>query len=178
MRRFPVLFAWFTAALASACASPTTLPPTFQGYDSTVTFVQVKDTPDSYRGKLVMFGGEVLAARRLKEGTRIEILQLPLDGSQIPVSDLTTSQGRFLAIQRDFLDPATIPPGTRVTVTGEVLAPTAGRLDEMDYTFPTLEVRSFKVWPKQDSALPRSYSYPYTGTSWGWPYQWGPYRYW
>jgi outer membrane lipoprotein len=67
-----------------------------------------------------MFGGEVFSARRLKEGTRNEILQLPLDRSGSPFYDLVQSHGRFVALHRDFLDPVTLPPGSRVTVTGEV----------------------------------------------------------
>ena len=48
---------------------------------SQINFLQMKAAPDSYRGQSVVFGGEVLGARRLKEGTRIEILQLPQDRS-------------------------------------------------------------------------------------------------
>ena len=53
-----------------------------------ITFLQVKATPDSYKGQTVTWGGEVLSARRLKEGTRIEILQLPLASSLRPTMEL------------------------------------------------------------------------------------------
>jgi len=86
-------------------------------------FLQVKAAPDSLKGQVVVFGGNVLTGRRLKDGTRIEILQLPLDRTTRPVYDLTQSQGRFIAFQPEFLDPATLPPGTRVTVTGESPVP-------------------------------------------------------
>src|SRR5689334_11631740 len=59
---------------------------------SPIPFLQVKAAPDSYRGQSVVFGGEVLSARRLKEGTRIEILQLPLDRSGHLGTDRTQSQ--------------------------------------------------------------------------------------
>ena len=45
-------------------------------------FLQVKAAPDSLKGQAVVFGGNVLTARLLKDGTRIEILQLPLDRSR------------------------------------------------------------------------------------------------
>src|SRR3970282_928428 len=77
----------------------------------TLTFLQVKAAPDSFKGQSVVFGGKVLTGRRQKDGTRIEILQLPLDRSMRPGYDLTQSQGRFVALQREFLDPATLPPG-------------------------------------------------------------------
>lgn len=70
---------------------------------------KAKATPESFRGQSVDFGGEVLEARTLKDGTRIEIFHLPLDRSSRPGTNLTQSQGRFMAIHRDFLDPATLP---------------------------------------------------------------------
>ena len=60
--------------------------------------LQVKAAPDSFKGQSAVFGGKVLTARRQKDGTRIEILQLPLDQSTRPGYDLTQSQGRFIAI--------------------------------------------------------------------------------
>ena len=152
----------------TACASP-------QGEDSSTAiptaFLQVKAAPDSYRGQSVVFGGEVLAARRLKDGTRIEILQLPLDRSGRPVPDRTQSQGRFIAMHREFLDPATVPPGTRVVVTGEVTGSITLPLDETEYTYPVLEARHIDVLPAPEAAARSSRPYPYMGPG---PY-WGPY---
>src|SRR5574339_720812 len=85
-----------------------------------ITYMQVKAAPKTFNGQSVTFGGKVLSARRLKEGTRIEILQLPLTPSSQPTMDLSKSEGRFLALQKEFLDPATVPPGTLITVTGEM----------------------------------------------------------
>jgi len=125
--------------------------------DRNVSFLQVKAPTESYKGRLVVFGGEVLSAKRANENTRIEILQIPLDSSLEPVADRTTSQGRFLAVQKEFLDPATVPVGTRVTVIGEVMGTTTLPLDEIQYTYPTLAVRHLKVWEKKPV---RDYSYP------------------
>ena len=150
------------------------------GDSSPIPFTQIKSSPDSFRGQTVVLGGEVLAAKRLKDATRIEVLQLPLSGST-PVTDLTQSQGRFLALQREFLDPATIPRGTLITVTGEVTGSQTMPLDETDYTYPVIEVRELKVWPQMAEAplypyRPYPYYYPYWGPMWG-PY-WRPYPYW
>jgi outer membrane lipoprotein len=140
---------------------------------SAIQFLQVKAAPDSYRGQSVVFGGEVLGAKRLKEGTRIEILQLPLDRSGHFGTDRTQSQGRFIAMQRDFLDPATLPPGTRVLVTGEVTGSMTLPLDETEYTYPVVEARHLEVVPPPEMAYRgrRPYYYPYMGPG---PY-WGPY---
>ncbi|HKW87064.1 MAG TPA: Slp family lipoprotein [Nitrospiraceae bacterium] len=165
-----------TVALLTSCTSTNTIPDSLQAQiDHTLTFTQLKESPSSYRGRLVLFGGEVLTAKRLKEGTRIEVLQLPLDGYQAPQLDRTLSQGRFLAFQKDFLDPATVPPGTQVTIVGEVTGATTMALDETDYTYPTVEIKSLKIWqqPLGSSVWPRPYVAPYY---WG-PY-WGRYPYW
>ena len=162
-----------------ACASSHEVGDASSG--NPVTFDQVKAAPDSYRGQSVVFGGEVLNARRLKDGTRIEILQLPLDRSGQPGSDRTQSQGRFIAMHKEFLDPATLPPGTRVTVTGEVTGTITLPLDETEYTYPVLEARRIEVMPPPETASRRSYPYMGPGGYWGpygspygrpWPYRW------
>lgn len=148
---------------------------------SQVSFSQVKAAPDSFKGQSVVFGGKVLSARRLKEGTRIEILQLPLDRSGYPGTDLMQSQGRFVAMHKDFLDPATLPYGTRVTVTGEMTGSVTLPLDETEYIYPVVEARHIQVWAAVDNAAPRMQPYmgpsfyggPYWGPYWRpWPYRW------
>ncbi len=58
-----------------------------------------------------MLGGQVLEAKRLKNSTHITILQLPLINEQEPTTELTQSQGRFIAEQQDFLDPGNCSSG-------------------------------------------------------------------
>lgn len=43
------------------------------GDGQALTFLQVKATPNSFTGQLVVFGGTVLAVRRQKDSTRIKI---------------------------------------------------------------------------------------------------------
>ena len=138
-----------------------------------ISFTQVTATPDSYRGQTVTWGGEVLSARRLKEGTRIEILQLPLTSSLQPTMELSKSQGRFVALQREFLDPATLPTGTFVTITGELAGSVKLPLDETEYTYPIIELKNMKVWPRMEDQPARIRPYIGPGSYWG-PY-WSPY---
>jgi len=146
----------------------------------TLTFLQVKAAPDSFKGQSVIFGGKVLTARRQKDGTRIEILQLPLDRSMRPGYDLIQSQGRFVALQRDFLDPATLPPGTRVTVTGEISGSITLPLDETDYTYPVIDIKRVQVWAGSEDVAPRIRPYMGPGPYWGpyWSPYWRPWPYW
>jgi outer membrane lipoprotein len=144
----------------SACA-PQVIPKELEGQvDRDVSFLQVKQAPLSYMNRTIVLGGEVLSAKRGNDGTHIEVLQLPLDGSYEPVVDRSKSLGRFLGIQKEFLDPATLPKGTVVTIVGEVTGVTTLPIDQTEYQYPTLTVKHLKVW---DPRRP----YPGSGVSIG-----------
>jgi outer membrane lipoprotein len=168
-----------------------TLPPAMaENIEHSLTFPQIKESPDSFKGKLVLLGGQVLEAKRLKDSTRLIILQLPLINDQEPTTELTQSKGRFIAEQQEFLDPATVPPGTRITLVGELSGSIPQSLDETVYTYPTLIIKHFKVWPDYPSdynrygsyyRYPYLYPYPFAYPYWGrysrfYPYY--PYWYW
>ena len=164
------------AAVFSACAATSDPIDQAQTGPPTPPFDQVKSAPDSFKGQTLVLGGQVLGARRLKDGTRIEVLQLPLNDAQQPTLDLMKSQGRFIAIQREFLDPATLPHGTFITITGEVTGSMTMPLDETDYSYPVIDVKTLHTWiPSQDSNQwrGRPYPYPYYGP-FGHPF-WRPY---
>jgi outer membrane lipoprotein len=130
----------------SGCA-PQIIPKELEGQvDRNVSFLQLKESPATYNGRLVVLGGEVLSAKRGTDNTRIEVLQIPLNASHEPVQDRTSSQGRFLALQEQFLDPATVPVGSLVTVVGEVTGTTTMPIDEVQYVYPTLRIRHVQVW--------------------------------
>ena len=136
--------------LLPACASEHVIPKDLeQQVDHSVTFAELKESPSTYNGRLVMLGGEVLTAKRLKEGTQLEILQLPLDPAQRPDNERAESQGRFLALKEGFLDPATLVDGTPVTIVGEVTGARTGPLDETEYNYPTIQIKYLKVWERQ-----------------------------
>ena len=87
-----------------------------QRIDSTVPFADLEAAPSSYVGRTVMVSGIVLTAKRAKDRTEIEVLQLPAEQGGLPSDDRSRSEGRFLAVENKFLDPATIVSGTPVTV--------------------------------------------------------------
>lgn len=169
------------ALICSGCASTGeyAAPPS-----SLLPFPEVGRSPETFKGQMVTFGGKVLGSKRLAEETRLEILQLPLDSSLKPTHDLRKSQGRFLAIKKEFLDPATIPPGTFVTITGEVSGALTLPLDETEYRYPTVAIATLQVWPADEEQQTRLRPYPYyivPGPYWGpyWhPYWWYPWPYW
>ena len=140
----------FLGVVIFVCScSPQVIPKELEGQvDRKVSFLQLKESPATYTGRMVVLGGEVLSAKRGPDSTRIEILQIPLDSSLEPVQDRTVSQGRFLAIQKEFLDPATVPVGTPVTIIGDMTGTTTLPIDDVQYTYPTLAIRHVKVWER------------------------------
>ncbi len=173
--RLSSLWRWVPGLLALAllagCVKPykdTLTPDVANQLNHSLTFAQIKNAPDDHKGKMVILGGQILSAKRLQDSTELIILQLPLVREREPSTDLTNSQGRFIAYQKQFLDPATVPEGTRVTLAGELSGSVTQSLDETEYTYPTLIIQELKIWPAQSTTYPR-YTYPY-------PY-WGPYPY-
>ncbi len=155
------------ALLLTGCVSSQLVSPEMESRIARdLSFESLKVAPEKFNGRMVVVGGKVLGAKRLKEGTRIEVLQLPLDGWDIPRLNLVASKGRFLALQTDFLDPATIPAGTLISMIAEVVGVNTMPLDEVDYQYPLLKVSMLKIWGESDSLR---YGY--------WPPIWAPYPY-
>lgn len=163
------LHAWLVAAGCTKSPSSLEITQTEQ-IDRSVAFPQLIEAPENYRGRVVMFGGEVLAAKRLKTGTRVEVLQLPLEDNQEPATDRMATQGRFFAMETKPMDPAALPPGARVTVVGEVTGSATLPLDEIDYVYPILTIKQLHVW-----SPPTETRYLYRPVYPGYYYFWGPY---
>lgn len=168
-RAITLLVLWVVGAAVAGCTGATVIPSNLEErVDRSLSFDQLKEAPASYQGRFVVLGGSVLSARRLKDATRIEVLQLPLDSSLEPTGRPPDSRGRFLAFQKAFLDPAALPPGTRVTVVGEVTGAVTLALDEIEYVYPALDVQAITIWPTQVPAYWYR-PFPYFGAYWG-PY--------
>jgi outer membrane lipoprotein len=144
--------------LMSGCASNRVVPDELEPLvDRAVTFREVIAAPESYQGRILVVGGEVLKVKRLKDGTQIEFLQLPLDKDERPILNRQRSDGRFFAIQKEFFDPATIAEGTMVTIVGEVSEAKTDHLDDVEYRFPVLIVKHLHTWRDQSDGYTRTY---------------------
>jgi hypothetical protein len=127
--------------LVVGCAQPykaTLSPDLANQINDSLSFSQIKELPDEHKGKLVILGGQILSAKRLQHSTELIILQLPLIQHQEPTTELTRSEGRYIAYQQEFLDPATVPPGTRITLVGELSGSVTQNLD-LSLCLPVLE---------------------------------------
>lgn len=137
-----------------------------------VAFNEIETSPSSYKGQLVVLGGEILSTTRLADKTQIEVLQLPLTDEYIPITDdRSRSEGRFYAYDggKDILDPAVLPKGTPITLIGEVTGSAMGKIDEAEHQYPTVRIKDLTKWDKTE-ARPWGYPYPY-------PYYGGHYWY-
>jgi outer membrane lipoprotein len=149
--------------------------------DTTVAFVDVRTAPANYVGRVIMAGGVVISAKRTKDQTEIEILQLPTEGGAPSTTDRLRSEGRFLAVREEFFDPASVPPGTPVTVIGVVKGSTTRPLDDSEYIYPILDIKHFTDWSvvaaqQSGGSTAAFYGPQYSPFGyWGRPYGYFPY---
>ena len=144
-----------------------------QEIDTSVSFADLKRAPGEFIGRTVMIGGNVIRAKRTGAGTELEVLQLPTEKEGGVTEERLRSEGRFLAVRESFLDPASLPQGTPITVIGTVKGETTRQLDESDYTYPILEVKHIIDWNSIAAQRRRDRS-PYYGAYYP-PYGWGGY---
>jgi outer membrane lipoprotein len=149
--------------------------------DTSVNFVDVKAAPANYVGRVIMAGGVVISAKRTKDQTEIEILQLPTEGGAPSTTDRLRSEGRFLAVREEFFDPASVPPGTPITVIGVVKGSTTRSLDDSEYIYPILDIKHLTDWSvvaaQQSGGSAAAFYGPHYSPFgyWGRPYGFSPY---
>ncbi|OQW37653.1 MAG: hypothetical protein A4E19_13345 [Nitrospira sp. SG-bin1] len=151
--------------------------------DKDVRFTDLQQAPSEYVGRTVMLGGTVIKGKRTKDGTELEVLQRPTGDEGKLTEDRLRSEGRFLAVRESFLDPASLPEGTPITVIGTVKGATTRPLDESEYTYPVLEVKHIIDWKSvtaqsRDRSLYYGSYYPPYGWGGFYPYGAYPYSYW
>lgn len=131
--------------LITGCARPTFPKQIMDQVDSKISFSDLSRDPDSYKGKWVMLAGVIVGSRTDKDGsTYIEVVQKPADSRGRPLRTDETG-GRFIAVSKQFLDPAVYRGGRVITVVGEVIGDTIKPLGETAYRYPLLEVRALRL---------------------------------
>ena len=145
--------------------------------DQSISFTDLRSSPDNYIGRTVLFGGMSLKSQRVKDRTEIEILQLPMV-ARMPSDQRSQSEGRFIAVRSgEFLDPAVIERDSPLTVVGEVKGAVVKPLDESEYQYPVLEIKHLVNWKtlqSRERIAAYGGGYGYSGY---WPYSYGPYGY-
>jgi outer membrane lipoprotein len=140
-----------------------------------VSFAELRTNPQAFKGHTVILGGEILHTNNLRDGTRIEILQRPLSGAEMPRLTDTTG-GRFMAFCSEYLDPAVYAPQRRITIAGRVLGSYIGKVGEVDYMYPLISCDETHLLSPASTALQRSTTYPWWyDTPYSYPWTVAPY---
>ncbi len=113
--------------------------------DKNISFSDLIRDPGAYKGKVVMLAGSIVGARTEKDGTYLEIIQTPADRSGEPRRTDETG-GRFIAVSKQFLDPAVYATGRRITVVGEVIGDSVKPLGAMTYRYPLVGIDADHLW--------------------------------
>ncbi len=133
--------------------------------DRTLSFEQVFKNPEAVKGKIMIWGGEIIETINQKDGTTlIVVLQRPLDWKEEP--KIQRSEGRFIILVGGYVDPYVFRMGRRITVAGEIVGRKTMRLGELDYPYPLLQSKQIYLWGEYYYS---PYPYPY--------YPWGYYGY-
>jgi len=166
MKQIRLLLILFLLLLAS-CAHPISKGLRNQ-VDPALSFNQIQQSPDNFVGKKVVWGGAIVATRNLKDVTEIEVVEKNLDYLGYPSSS-NESQGRFLFRKQGYLEAEIFAKGRMITGGGTVVGIKSGKIGEVEYEFPVIEIEEIKLWDAPDYRYP-----PYYG-----PYipGWGIYSY-
>ncbi len=143
--------------------------------DKTLTFQKVFQDPEAYKGRIVIWGGEIVETINQKDdATLIVVLQRPLDWTEEPTFKL--SGGRFIILVEGYVDPYVFRRGRRITAAGEIQGKKVMRLGELEYPSPLLLSKQLYLWGEY-----YYYPCPYPYHPWryyGYYGPWGPYPHW
>ncbi len=160
-------------ALSGCVHGVKAIPDRFKEGVSRVSFQELGRNPKAAIGKTVLLGGTIIETINHKEGTRLEILQKPLDRYDRPLEG-DESHGRFFIEQPGaFLDPAVYEKGRELTVIGKITKERVQNIGELEYRYPYIVVAHLHLWKKRaEYSGIRAYPLYYPQ-----PYWYGPYPY-
>ncbi len=146
--RLFALGAWVMAA--GACAHPISSLVRAEA-DPTLTLPKVVENPKGYLGSIVIWGGVVSKVSRGAEGSRLLVIQTPLDSHGDPQTRVT--QGEFIAWTSESLDPRVYRRGLTITLAGEIDGMEEKELGPMEYPRPVLRIIQLHPWEKKHLPL-------------------------
>jgi len=126
--------------------------------DQSITFKDVQKNPNTYKGKVVLWGGEIIQTLPQKDETvLIEVLEWPLGWRGEPRRTVSF-QGRFLVFVKEPLDLSLYKRGAKITVAGEIQGSTLGEkiksITDTTYHYPLLLSKEIHLW--------KDYGYQYS----------------
>ncbi len=165
LKRNPLLLMGAVLVAVQGCANYPISEP-FRTQASPLPIGQALQNPNAAKGMLVIWGGRILRTANDPNGSRIYVLELPLDSEERPREN-AASGGRFIIRSASFLDPEVYKADRLVTLAGEITGVQAEPIDKLQYTYVVLTIREIHVWRRVPAYE------PYPGP-WGW--RWGGWR--
>jgi len=120
------------------------------GADTSITFKEVQQNPDAYKGKIILWGGSVIQTLPQEDGTvLIEVLEWPLGFWDEPQKTVAF-HGKFLLMVKEPLDFSIYKRGKRITIAGEIQGAMEGNkikeLTDSTYRYPVVLEKEMHVW--------------------------------
>ena len=166
LKRFEPFLFLVSLILTAGCAHVISKDLRAQA-DPSLTLNEVRQNIEAYKGRLVIWGGEILQTINQKDGTTIiEVFQKSLGWRGEPKETLST-EGRFLILAEKYLDPYLYSRGKKITVAGEIRGERIKPIGEMDYRYPIVLSKEIYLWEQYYYPIPHYFD-PY----WGHPYWW------
>ena len=132
--------------LALASCSNALTDELLSTFDPELTFLQIKNSPESHYDEQFMWGGFIVSGKHKEAGTFLEIVQNPIDVNGL-IIDPDVSDGRFIAFFPDkFLDPSIYERGRLITTVGFLINTISGDIADEPYIFPVLEATETTLW--------------------------------
>lgn len=190
MGRGSRLFWTFSVLLILSGCAPVISKSLKEQADPSLTFGDVIRNPEAFKGRTVVWGGEIIETTNEENGeTMLEVFQRPLSWRDEP-QETVASEGRFLVRVEKYLDPYVYRKGRKVTVAGEILGEEVRPIGKMDYRYPLVLSKEIYLWTYYDypySYYPYPYYYDYYGPwgyynpgypwwGWGWRFRYHYHR--
>lgn len=132
-----------------------------------VTFKDVLNDPERYKGQTMIFSGIIIEAKNTAEGTLLQVLQRPA-GFRGQPKEVDETEGRFLALDSRYLDTYVYAKERAVTIAGEVRGKRILPLDKTEYAYPLIHVKEIYLWPVIEKRYYDPYPYYYYDDYWWW----------
>jgi len=136
-----------------------------------IPFSSIKGNIDKYKGTTFILGGIIVATKNTEDGTIIEAVHTDVD-SLGRIIDPDRSSGRFMIIEKGYLDPMIFKKGREITIAGELIGSRKKKIGEVEYTYPLFELKEFYLWKEERGYHIIPPPYPYHLYWYKYPYWW------
>jgi len=128
--------------------------------DTAIGFEELLRNTAAYTGQVFVLGGYVLEAVKEQDGSRLTVLEAPLNARGEP-GPADSSRGRFMVRTSEFLDPEVYRRDRMVTVGGRLAGATEQQMGESTYSYPVIEASEIHLWAEREPHQGPYYPYPF-----------------